>query len=1019
MMDYSYQRVKINLETLKANSVTKSVELTGFSYMESGYKKGDVTPAPGDGKWSDFGKTQLWGGTKDSHAWFYKHIKVPEEFSGLDVSLSVRTGREGLWDASNPQFLVYLNGEIYQGLDTNHHDVLLQAGKEYDVCLYAYAGMIAEDVRFIAELRGVDRLCEKLYYDLYAPYEFLGLLDEDDYDYRRILEVVNSALNLLDYRVTGSDAYRESIQAAIDYLQKELYGAFSNRDVSVICVGHSHIDVAWLWTLEQTREKVLRTFSTVLRLMDRYPEYKFTASQAQLFQYLKEESPALFEQVRKRVAEGRFEIEGAMWVEADCNLSSGESLVRQILHGKRFFKEEFNVDSKILWLPDVFGYSAAMPQILKKSGVDWFVTSKISWNEENKMPYDTFIWKGIDGTEMPSYFLTAQNKVKGRKPANFTTYNATTEPKQIMGAWERYQQKTLTNEVLLTFGFGDGGGGPTAHNLEVLQRLGGGFPQCPAASVDTVAGFLSRLDEKIQKSTPRTLPVWSGELYLEFHRGTYTSNAKNKKNNRVSEFLCQKAETLGVTDSLLTGSEYPKAALQKAWESILLHQFHDIIPGSSIKEVYDESDIAYAALQKDVNGLCASSYESIARRVSTPGGLLVFNPNSYTGEGVVESEGKSVYVRDIPAKGYKVVNPAPADRTSRVKLEKTSGGHLAENDFFILNIDGNGNICRLYDKRYDREVLREGAVGNALLAFEDIPRGHDAWEISNYYVEKMWPVNDLVSVNLIDDGARAGIAVEKKFLSSTICQTIYLYNDIARIDFDTDIDWKEEHILLKASFPTNIKAQKATYEIQFGNLERPTHTNTSWDAAQFEVCAQKFADLSEYGYGVSLLNDCKYGYDIHDGDIRLTLLKCATYPNVDADRCRHEFVYSLFPHAGDFRQAGTIEQSYALNVPLTAIAVGKQEGSLPDCFSLLECDNPAVVIETIKQAENGGDIIVRLYESFGGHGRANVKLGFNIGRAELSDLMENAQSALPVKDNTVALEFSPFEIKTLKIAPAK
>ena len=564
--------------------------------------------------------------------------------------------------------------------------------------------------------------------------------------------------------------------------------------------------------------------------MKKYPEYKFMSSQAQLYKFLKEESPELYAEVKEMVRAGRWEVEGAMWVEADCNLSSGESLVRQVLYGKRFFKDEFGVDCKVLWLPDVFGYSAALPQILKRSGVESFVTSKIGWNETNRMPYDTFWWEGIDGTDIFAFFMTAQDKHRGQKPETPVTYNAKLNPNQLQGAYDR---KEINNEVMITFGFGDGGGGPTRKDLEYYNLLKKGLPAVPKAKMEFAGSMLSRVRARALQN-PKT-PRWQGELYLEYHRGTYTSMAQNKRYNRKSEFLYEKAETTALLANILTGAAYPKAELHDGWETILLNQFHDIIPGSSIKEVYEVSKSQYEALLQAGNRMVKNAGAEVIGKVATDGGVLVFNPNSFAASGTVQLNGETVFVRDIPAKGYKIVK----DYEARGEVQATE--KVLENAFFRIELDETGAFTRLYDKRNDREVLKSGARGNVLTAYEDYPRDYDNWEISNYYKEKSWELSDKAEIYPVTDGARAGVEIRKPFMNSVITQKVWLYDDVARIDFDTDIDWKEEHLILKTAFPVDINADKATYEIQFGTVERPTHSNTGWDAAKFEVCAHKSA----------------------------------------------------------------------------------------------------------------------------------------------------------------------------------
>ena len=893
-------------------------------------------------------------------------------------------------------------------MDDNHTELYLGDLKNFDLELYAYSGMNGILYEFKTELQLIHTDCEQLYYDLRVPMEILEFSDPRSKTYADVLHILNETINQMDCRMPGSTAFFESVQAAQCYLNNVLYTQYcKEQDVSVICIGHTHIDVAWLWTLDQTREKVQRSFATVLQLMKRYPEYRFMSSQAQLYAYLKEESPETYEEVKAMVAAGRWEVEGAMWVEADCNLSSGESLVRQILYGKRFFKNEFGVDSRVLWLPDVFGYSAALPQILKKSGVDRFVTSKISWSETNQMPYDMFRWRGIDGTEIFSWFLTAQPKKRGQAPVNYTTYVSTNEPAMIAGTWERFQQKEFADQVINTFGWGDGGGGPTAEMLEMRRRMENGIGECPNARIGTVTEFL---DHVTQAEYDPRLPVWSGELYLEFHRGTYTSIAKNKRNNRKSEFAYQQAEWMSSMGSILLGSPYAQERLNKGWERVLLYQFHDIIPGSSIKEVYDDCDRIYPLVLKNAGEVIETARKKIADNINTQGGVLVFNPHSFACSGTVCVNGVTRYVEHIPAKGYAVVRPKEIRNAVHAEC------YLLENDYLRVRFDENYHIVSIYDKDVGREVINiHKGVGNQFEVYEDFPKDFDAWEISNYYKEKRYCVNDVQSVEVVKDGTRAGFVITRKFLDSTFKQTIWMYEDVKKIDFETEVDWKQEHLLVKTAFPVGINSDRATYEIQFGAVERPTHANTSWDAAKFEVCGHKYCDYSEYGYGVALLNDCKYGHDIHDGVMRLTLIKSATHPNPDADRCKHIFTYSLVPHEGDYRAAGIVQLAYALNDPMQAYPIDQQIGILPDSFSLVTLSRPNVIMETVKKEECGDGFVMRMYEAYNQQTTVDVSFGFAVNQVYLCDLMENELDTLIVKNNAVTIPIKPFEIITIKV----
>lgn len=1007
-MDFRMERIKQMLNLLQKAKYLKREPLHGWHFSPCDYKKDNTMPDSAAPSFREFGEDERWGKQPDTHAWFCRHISVPEDWTDGEVRFSLRTSDEEGYDPRYPQFIAYIDGQLIQGLDDNHTELYLEDRKEFDLDLYAYSGMMGLLYEFRTELQLVQPDCEQLSYDLRVPMEILEFSEPNSKAYADVLAILNAAINQLDCRVPGSPEFLASVRAARAYLKEELYEKYcTEQDATVICIGHTHIDVAWLWTLDQTREKVQRSFGTVLQLMKRYPEYRFMSSQAQLYAYLKEESPETYEEVKKMVAAGRWEVEGAMWVEADCNLSSGESLVRQILFGKRFFKEEFGVDNRILWLPDVFGYSAALPQILKKSGIDRFVTSKISWNEVNQMPYDMFRWRGIDGTEIFSWFLTAQAKKRGQKPVNFTTYVSNNDPAMIAGTWDRFQQKEFADQAINTFGWGDGGGGPTADMLEKRRRMEKSFGECPNARIGTVTEFL---DHVAQAEHDPHLPVWSGELYLEFHRGTYTSMARNKRFNRKCEFAYQRAEWLSEMSKRLADRPYDQERLNKGWERILLYQFHDIIPGSSIKEVYEDCDRVYPLVLQNAEDITLDAQQAIASQITTEGGTLVFNPHSFENSGTVQLGGQTRYVERIPAKGYAVVTPKP------LRSSVHAGDYLLENDFLRVRFDENYNITSIFDKQADREVIdsRKGA-GNQIEVYEDFPKDFDAWEITNYYKEKRYPVNDVQEANWVRDGARSGLHITRKFLDSSFEQTIWLYEDMKKIDFDTKIDWKQEHLLVKTAFPVDIHSDRATYEVQFGAVERPTHFNTSWDAAKFEVCGHKYCDFAEYGYGVSLLNDCKYGHDIHDGVMRLTLLKSATFPNTDADRCLHEFSYCLVPHEGDYRSSGVVQMAYDFNEPMRAMEIGKQKGSLPDRFGLVSLSENNVILETVKQAEEGSGMVLRMYEAYNQRAQVHVTFGFDAKRVTLCDLMEQELEELPLQGNAVTLPVKPFEIITLKV----
>ncbi len=1000
-----YERIMTMLRHLQEKTQVFAMPQTDLLVQQTGYKSGSCCPQLTPENADFFGRESLWGGEADAHAWFYKRVVIPEAKEGIRYELQVRTQPdESGWDASNPQFILYFDGQPVQGLDLHHTGALLPRDRDaVEVHLYAYTGtnlQPADPLKLYVDVVGIDETCEKLWYDLKVPADVLAFTKENSREYVQILGYLNNALNLLDWRSDG--LFRASCAAASDYMERTFYGDYCAKgNVQVKCIGHTHIDIGWLWTVRQTREKAQRSFFTVLELMNRYPDYKFMSSQVPLYQAIKEEAPEEYEQIKERIKEGRWEVEGAMWVEADCNLTSGESLVRQVLYGKRFFKEEFGIDSKVLWLPDVFGYAAALPQILQKSGVDKFVTSKISWNDTNTLPNDTFTWKGIDGTEIFTYFMTAQEMHRDDRVINHTTYLPQGNASYVMGAWNRYQNKELSNETILTFGYGDGGGGPTARDLEMLQRMEHGIPGCPTTKIETATEFLNRLEEQSRGKRPS----WAGELYFEYHRGTYTSQAGVKKSNRKAEFALHDLELVASVAHSLFDTAYPRQELAQMWQTLLVNQFHDILPGSSIKEVYETANAQNEGIITRCKTLTQELLNTIAAK--NPGeGLLVFNPTSFTTGGTVQENGMTRYVADIPANGFAVTTPEPMDGSVKV------GAKRIANKYFLMEFDDSMNICRLYDKRNDREVLPQGQVSNRLVLFEDFPFEYDAWEMRSYYNEKSYPLDSVESTKSVFDGERSGLQITRRFGASSITQTVWLYEHIDRIDVDNHIDWQEKHHILKAFFPVEVNAQKATFDIQFGNYERPTHNNTSWEQAQFEVCAQKFVDLSDSGYGMALLNDCKYGHSVKDWQISLTLLKAPTYPDPDCDMGVHTFTYALYPHAEDLRHSDVYMQAYRLNDPMLCVPA---QGKGRTAFCLVQTDQPNVIVDTVKPAEDSDCMTVRLYESLNRQAVTTVQFGSIVKRVRLANLLEEPIRELEVQNCAVTLPIKPFEIVTLLV----
>ena len=1002
------EKIRTICETLEGLKTQKITELDNFLYQETDYRKNAPLP--------DTDTFMLYdshiGLDAGKHYWFYKKLPAQPAQDGKQLIFTLNTGRMNGYEVHDPQCIVFLNGQMVQAFDWFHRELPLPFDQENEILIHLYTESSSAKVWFAASLSLLDTKIEKLYFDLNVPYEAAMCLDDNDDNKLTILKSLELATANLDLRVPYSKAFYESVDATIGYLDTHFYkGVCGKSNTTVTCVGHTHIDVAWLWTLEQTEQKVQRSFSTVLDLMQAYPDYQFLQSQPQLYEFMKQYAPEQYAKIKQRVKEGRWEVEGGMWLEADCNISGGESLVRQFLFGKWFMKEEFDVDSQYLWLPDVFGYSAALPQIMIKCGIKGFITSKLSWNDHNKMPYDIFMWEGIDGTEVFTYFLTAQNSSKTEYDRNLTTYNGKLRPTQVLGAWRRMQQKQYCDDVLLAFGHGDGGGGPTKEMLENHKRMAYGLPGFPKTKMGSLRNFMERTNSAFRENAQllKRCPKWVGELYFEKHRGVYTSIAKVKKNNRTAEQLYQTLEALFVTDKVLLNLPYEQEAINRGWKTILLNQFHDILPGSSIKAVYDRSDRDFAEVLGTGREMLEQGLTALSSQVKTDGGVFVYNPNGFACSDVITLDGETVYVENIPAFGYKVVTPKAAE--GRVSVTQK----VLENDFYRLELDDACQIVSLYDKENGREVVQKGEIFNQLQVFEDIPYYFDAWEINHYYKQKMWVIDDVAGCEIVREGARCGLKITRRYLNSVICQTIYLYDHVRRIEFDTTIDWKEEHQLLKAAFPVDIHANEAVYDIQFGNLKRPTHENTSWDKARFEVCAHKWADISDGSYGLSVINDCKYGHSAEGNILKLTLLKCATDPNPDADKEVHTFRYALIPHGGSFKDANVAQTAQLFNRPVMVRNIAKQDGILPDAYSFVSCNRENIMIDTVKKAEDSDAIIVRLYEYFDCRTEAELTFDTDVRAAYLCDMLENEQQALPVTNRRIKLNVSNFEIVTLKI----
>ena len=790
--------------------------------------------------------------------------------------------------------------------------------------------------------------------------------------------------------------------AALAFLKDRLRGLRDRypQTGSLAMTGHAHIDLAWLWPLDETRRKANRTFSTMVGLMERYPEFRFNQSTAQLYAFLEEDDPALFARIKEKVISGQWEPNGAMWVEPDTNMPTGESFVRQLLYGQRYFERTFGKRHAVCWLPDCFGFSPALPQVLQQAGVSSFFTIKVNWNETNTIPHDLFWWEGLDGSRVLAH--TFNNPVGG--------YNAEIGPKAIVETWKNYRGKHRHAESLLAFGFGDGGGGPTEEMLE-RTRLFVDFPAVPALRQVAVGDWYAGLHDAV--GSDADLPAWVGEIYLELHRGTLTSQGRTKYLHRRAERALITAETLSSMATLLGA---PLAAsLEEQWRVLLRNEFHDILPGTSVREVYDVAEFELTSVVDAGKAVIADRLALIAGSAVHPGhraGVLVVNPDLSPRPlrivsadllpGAQPVEGGSVLTGPDPVPGLSAVTVV--EPSTPMGLAVTD--RRLENDLLRVEINDDGTLQSVFDKRAGREAL--AGRGNQIWAYVDKPRSWDAWDIDESYIRQGEEL-PAASIEVTESGPhRAAIRIVRRFRDSEVLQDLHLWANSARLDIKTDIDWHDRRILLKARFPLAIRSDYATFECAYGVIRRSTHRNTSWDAARFEVAGHRFADLSEPGYGVALLNDGKYGHHAFGSELGLSLLRSPVYPDPLADEGRQSFTYALFPHAGDWLTGGVLADAEDLNQPLLAtpvIAAGSATWTAASVTGL------TLGLSAFKPTEGGDALLLRTYEPAGARGSVAVALpdGWRIsGEANvLEDPVGKPElSFLPFKLHTWTIERS-------------
>ena len=948
------------------------------------------------GPFEPFSVGRSWGeGGASEKAYFKLSFALPEACKGRKTWLRVRTGGEGM--CFRP------DGSPWQGLDWERADLLVseapEGGERFELLLEVipsrsywadFRGAVTFDLAEISVANGaVGRaaLLGQLCFDLAKAAGETSLRGE------RLLRAVDEAVDLFPWGEEEAEAYAGPAERAAEMLWKALAKRGAEGRLTLEAMPSSHIDTAWLWPFSETVRKCGRTFSTAITYMRQYPHYRFVESQAALYEFARQHYPRLYADIKERVKEGRWEVTGAMWVEPDMNLVSGESLVRQLLLGNGFFEREFGSRTKVLWLPDVFGYSAALPQVLRRSGVPYFITHKLGVNEENLFPYAWFRWEGIDGSQVLAHIQQVG-------------YGERFDVDGLVGA-ERARPTPELDFVPFMFGLGDGGGGPTEQDVRRMPLL------------EDVAGLprvrFRPVTETFEEAEGAELPVWRGELYFENHRGTYTTQAAMKRLNRECELALREAEMLAAWEMLL-GGKAEADTFRPLWETVCLHQFHDILPGSSRRMVYEEGIPTLTRARDEVRRLAAESLErltepakgktAVANTLSWPRVDAIRLPGEYAGVLPTQdtAEGKLALVS---APGMGLFEAAPAEAEC---LE--ADGYILSNRWVRAEFNEKGQLVSLLDRERNREALAEGEIGNELRLHEDRPApgryggGNDAWDIHVFY-EKKYRTLEAERAELVEAGPiRATIRFTYRWERGEIMQEASLYAHSRRVEFRTQAVWNEDQRMLRAYFPLAVNADQATYEIQFGHLRRPTHRNTSWEVTKFEVSAHTWADVSEDGFGVALLNDCKYGHAALGNRLSMTLLRATTSPDPVADRGEHEFTYAVMPHGEGLLDV--LREAHALNAPLLAAA-----DRAPRRTIQVPVSAEHVVVSAMKPAENGEGVIVRCYEALNRRGPVEVSVP-GAGAVVETNLVEDDEDGAAGESGAVRFEVKPFEIRTFR-----
>ncbi|KQR88504.1 alpha-mannosidase [Microbacterium sp. Leaf179] len=953
--------------------------------------------------------------------WFEVTGEIPTDWAGRTVELLLDPGFQGDWPGNQAEALVHTpDGVQVKGIHPRNHYVRLTdeaAGGEpvhFFVEAAANPDILVNDfvpTKFgskktapetpiytfrTAELAVFEPEVWALQFDVEVLYQLLKELPETEPRRHEVMRALERALNVLRLDdIVGTAAVARA--ELVDVLSRPA-SASAHR---LSGIGHAHIDTAWLWPIRETKRKTARTFSNVLALAEQYPDFRFAASSAQQYAWVKERYPHVWEGIKAAIANGQWIVVGSQWVEPDGNLPGGEAMVRQVTQGMRFFRDELDVETHGIWLPDSFGYTAAFPQIAKLAGLDWFLTQKISWSQTNKFPHHTFWWEGIDGSRIFTHFPPID------------TYNSTLEGEELHHAVRQFRDKGRATTSLVPFGYGDGGGGPIREMMERQRRVES-LEGSPRVEIEHPDDFFAAARAEYPDA-----PVWVGELYLELHRGTFTSHAREKRGNREAEHRLREAE-LWWTAAALKGAEYPYAALDRLWQGVLLQQFHDILPGSSIQWVHEQNEEDYAAALAELD-------HSIAEALDAAGlSAAVVNSADHARRSLaLDATGTPLALVETPALG--VASLVPVAPAHPVRAERSGADIVLDNGLVRVTVDARGLVTSIVDLAAGRELVPADRVANLLQLHQDLPNAWDAWDIDAHYRYTFDDLDTADAVELaVDDELRARVIVTRTFGTSRLTQTIAVHADDVRVHFAVDLDWNEREKLLKASLPFVVHAHHHSAEIQYGHVRRATHTNTSWEDAKFEVMAHRWVHVEEPGYGIGVTNDATYGHDITrtvgasgevETEVRLSLVRAANSPDPVQDAGHHTFAYAVHPGADI---AAVVASGYEQNLPLRRPAA---EGTV-EPWSVLRSSNEGVRIEAVKLADDrSGDVIVRVYEALGRRAATTLTPGFAVASASEVDLLERplgddmARSRrLTVEGEGIALELRPFQVVTLRLS---